>query len=100
MKICSQQQDDQPKHQPNTFGKAFALGIGLNLVYIVIELLYGFWSNSTALIADAGHNASDVLGLFLAWIAFWLAGRKISKKYSYGYKKSTILISLLKLTKM
>lgn len=81
-------------HQTN-YNKAFAIGIGLNITFVVVEVFYGLIANSSALLADAGHNASDVLGLIFAWFAIWLAGRKPKGKYSYGYKKSTILISVL-----
>jgi len=81
-------------HQTN-YNKAFAVGIGLNITFVAVEISYGLIANSSALLADAGHNASDVLGLVFAWFAIWLAGRKPKGKYSYGYKKSTILISVL-----
>jgi cobalt-zinc-cadmium efflux system protein len=55
------------------YNKAFAIGIALNVIYIVVEFVYGLISNSMALIADAGHNLSDVLGLILAWVAAYLA---------------------------
>ncbi len=80
---------------PTNHSRAFAIGIGLNITYIVVEVIYGLIANSSALIADAGHNASDVLGLVFAWFAIWLAKRKPIGKYSYGFKKSTILISML-----
>jgi cobalt-zinc-cadmium efflux system protein len=73
----------------------FAIGIGLNIAFVIIELFYGFIANSSALIADAGHNASDVLGLIFAWFAIWLSKQKTNSTYTYGYKKSTILVSLL-----
>ena len=82
-------------HSTNNYNKSFALGIGLNVIFIAIELFYGFIANSSALIADAGHNASDVLGLVFAWFAIWLASKKPKNRYSYGFKQSTILISLL-----
>mgnify|MGYP001547484052 CR=1 FL=1 len=56
-------------HAPANFGRAFAIGIALNAAFVLIEAGYGFVSNSTALLADAGHNLSDVLGLLVAWIA-------------------------------
>lgn len=77
------------------YGKAFALGIGLNLIFIVVEVIYGLIANSSALLADAGHNASDVLGLVFAWTAMWLATIKPSGKYTYGLRKTTILVSIL-----
>jgi len=82
--------------QNNTknFNKAFAFGIGLNVIYIVIEVIYGLLIGSIALIADAGHNLSDVLGLFLAWGASYLAGTMPTKSRTYGLRKSTILAAL------
>jgi len=77
------------------FGRAFAIGIALNVTYIVIELIYGFVIDSLALIADAGHNMSDVLSLFLAWIAGYLVNKSATETHTYGYKKSTILAALL-----
>lgn len=76
------------------YGKAFGIGIGLNIIYVVVEIIYGFIANSSALLADAGHNASDVFSLILAWIAIKIATKKPSKRYTYGLRKSTILASL------
>ncbi|NQV41791.1 MAG: cation transporter [Candidatus Marinimicrobia bacterium] len=76
-------------------GKAFALGIGLNIAFVIIEIVYGLIANSSALFADAGHNASDVLGLAFAWAAAWMATIKPSGKYTYGLRKTTILVSIL-----
>lgn len=80
-------------HVPN-YNRAFAIGITVNVVYIVVEVIYGLIANSSALLADAGHNTSDVLGLFFAWFAIRLALKQPQGKYTYGYKKSTILISV------
>ena len=77
------------------YNKAFAIGIILNSIYIVIEFTYGIIFNSMALVADAGHNLSDVAGLLIAWGATYLAGKAASSKKTYGYKKTTILASLL-----
>lgn len=76
-------------------GKLFAIGIGLNLVYIAVELSYGLMANSAALIADATHNASDVLSLILAWIALALTSKKAYGKYTFGWRKSSILIAIV-----
>lgn len=81
-------------HAPASFGRAFAIGIALNIAFVVTEAAYGFLSNSMALVADAGHNLSDVLGLAMAWLAASLATRPPSSRYSYGYKGATILASL------
>ncbi|RYZ64497.1 MAG: cation transporter [Proteobacteria bacterium] len=80
---------------PKNFNKAFAIGIVLNLGFVIIEAAYGFVANSLALIADAGHNLSDVIGLVLAWGAVWLSTRKPSQKYTYGLRRSSILSALL-----
>ena len=79
----------------NNYNKAFAIGIGLNIVFVVVEVFYGLIANSSALLADAGHNASDVLGLVFAWFAIWMSSKKPTKRYTYGFKKTTILISVL-----
>jgi cobalt-zinc-cadmium efflux system protein len=81
-------------HAPDTFGWAFAIGIGLNTVFVAGELVVGVLSNSVALLADAGHNMFDVLGLFAAWIATVLAARAPTPHYTYGLKGSTILAAL------
>jgi cobalt-zinc-cadmium efflux system protein len=85
-------------HAPASFGAAFAIGIGLNTAFVLIEAGYGIASNSVALIADAGHNLSDVLGLVIAWIAAVLATRPPSKRYTYGFRGSTILAALFNAT--
>jgi cobalt-zinc-cadmium efflux system protein len=79
----------------NQHGKAFAIGIGLNLIFVAVEVFYGLLANSSALLADAGHNASDVLGLAFAWTASWLATIKPKGKYTYGLRKTTILASIV-----
>lgn len=81
-------------HVHNTYNRAFAYGIVLNLIYIVVEVIYGFIINSMALLADAGHNFSDVLGLLLAWGAAYLAKTATTEKRTYGLRKSTILAAL------
>jgi cobalt-zinc-cadmium efflux system protein len=75
-------------------GRAFAIAITLNAVFVAIEFFYGFLANSTALMADAGHNLSDVLGLMLAWGAAMLAKREPSGRYTYGLRSSSILAAL------
>jgi cobalt-zinc-cadmium efflux system protein len=75
-------------------GTAFAVGIALNTIFIVVEAIYGYISNSTALVADAGHNLSDVLGLIVAWIAIILSKRPPSDRYTYGLRASSILAAL------
>jgi cobalt-zinc-cadmium efflux system protein len=79
---------------PNTMGRAFAIAIVLNLGFVVVEFFYGFLANSTALMADAGHNLSDVLGLMLAWGAAILAKRQPSARYTYGLRGTSMLAAL------
>jgi cobalt-zinc-cadmium efflux system protein len=81
-------------HGPPDFGRAFAIGIALNLLFVGIEAFYGWLSNSLSLLADAGHNLSDVLGLVLAWIATVLARRVPTARRTYGLRRSSILASL------
>lgn len=76
------------------FDRAFAIGIGLNLLYVALEAVFGFLAGSLALLADAGHNFSDVLGLALAWGAAWLSRRPPTRHRTYGYQRSSILASL------
>lgn len=78
-------------HQQNNYNKAFIIGITLNVIYILVEVFYGLIINSMALLADAGHNFSDVLGLLLAWGATSLAKTATTEKRTYGFRKSTIL---------
>jgi cobalt-zinc-cadmium efflux system protein len=80
--------------QPHQSGRAFAIAIVLNTGFVAIEFIYGFIANSTALIADAGHNLSDVLGLMLAGGAVLLARRQPSKRYTYGLRSTSILAAL------
>lgn len=81
-------------HAPASFGKAFATGIALNLGFVVIEALYGFLSNSVSLLADAGHNLGDVLGLGVAWLASALVTRAPTARFTYGMRGSSILAAL------
>ncbi len=75
-------------------GRAFAIGIGLNLVFVVVEVVAGLFAHSLALLADAGHNFGDVLGLGLAWGAAALAQRKPSARRTYGLRRTTIVASV------
>jgi cobalt-zinc-cadmium efflux system protein len=81
-------------HAPADFGRAFALGIVLNLGFVAVEFVYGVIANSMALIADAGHNLSDVLALAIAWIAGVLSKRPPSARYTYGLGGSSIVAAL------
>lgn len=85
---------DDHVHAPANFGKAFAIGISLNTALVVAEAVYGYLGNSTALLADAGHNLSDVLGLVVAWGASIAARRAPSGRFTYGLRASTILAAL------
>ena len=78
-------------HTHSDYNKAFIIGITLNVIYILVEVFYGLMINSMALLADAGHNFSDVLGLLLAWGAAYLAKTATTEKRTYGFRKSTIL---------
>lgn len=81
-------------HAPASFGTAFAIGIGLNTGFVILEVIFGYSSNSMALIADAGHNLSDVLGLIVAWVAAELSKRAPSTRFTYGLRGSSILAAL------
>ena len=81
-------------HGPKGFGLAFAVGVFLNTGFVIVEAVYGLLSNSMALLADAGHNFSDVLGLLIAWGATFLAKRKPGGRYSYGLRSSSIVAAL------
>lgn len=80
---------------PESYNLSFALAFAFNMLFIFIEVIYALNANSMSLLADAGHNLGDVLSLVLAWVANWLANKNASERYSYGFKKSTILASLL-----
>ena len=73
------------------YGRAFAIGIALNLSYVVVEVVYGLAAHSTALVADAMHNFSDVVGIAMAWAAFRLARRARGPRFTYGLRSATIL---------
>ena len=78
-------------HNHTNYNKAFIIGITLNVIYILVEVFYGLLINSMALLADAGHNFSDVLGLLFAWGAAYLAKTATTERRTYGLRKSTIL---------
>jgi cobalt-zinc-cadmium efflux system protein len=82
-------------HTPDSFGSAFAIGVALNTAIVVAELVFGYAANSLALIADAAHNFSDVIGLLLAWGAAWLALRQPTQQHTYGYRRASILAALI-----
>ncbi|KQT78439.1 cation diffusion facilitator family transporter [Methylobacterium sp. Leaf466] len=81
-------------HAPASFGRAFAIGIVLNTVFVVVEAGYGVASQSMSLVADAGHNLSDVLALVVAWVASRLVTRPASARFTYGLRGSSILAAL------
>src|SRR6478672_7815283 len=81
-------------HAPKDFGRAFAIGIALNVAFVLVEAVFGFTANSMALLSDAGHNLSDVLGLVVAWGGGALALKASSARFTYGLKKASILAAL------
>jgi cobalt-zinc-cadmium efflux system protein len=86
--------DHDHGHAPKSFGVAFAVGTALNVGFVAVEAVYGILANSMALLADAGHNFSDVLGLLIAWGAIMLARRRPTARYTYGLRSSSILAAL------
>ncbi|HEY9602103.1 MAG TPA: cation diffusion facilitator family transporter [Allocoleopsis sp.] len=82
-------------HSPSNYNRAFIIGTTLNVGFVIVEAVFGILTNSLALIADAGHNLSDVLGLLLAWGASWLVRRRPTPRYTYGLRRSSILAALL-----
>ncbi|MFK8114495.1 MAG: cation diffusion facilitator family transporter [Rubripirellula sp.] len=81
-------------HAGDDYGRAFAIGVGLNLAFVVVEATYGWAAGSLALLADAGHNLSDVLGLLMAWGGFALAKVAPCDRRTYGWRGTTILAAL------
>src|SRR5205085_2768332 len=75
-------------------GTAFAIGVLLNSAFVIVEAVFGLWSNSMALVADAAHNLSDVLSLLIAWGAATMAALPANPRFTYGYKSSSILAAL------
>ncbi|MBI5437220.1 MAG: cation transporter [Nitrosomonadales bacterium] len=85
--------DHHHSHAEN-YGRAFAVGIALNVLFVLIEAFYGWQADSLALLSDAGHNLSDVLGLLVAWGGFYLARLRPNQKHTYGLGRATILAAL------
>jgi cobalt-zinc-cadmium efflux system protein len=83
------------EHPTSNYNRAFAIGIALNVSFVIVEAVYGVLAHSIALLADAGHNLSDVLSLILAWGASLLSRRPPNRRYTYGLRRSSILIALL-----
>ena len=81
--------------EPQNMNTAFVVGIILNIAFVVIEVIGGIWQNSMALLSDAGHNLADVGALALSLLAFKMIKVKSNEKYTYGYRKTSILVSLL-----
>ena len=80
---------------PNDINRSFMIGIALNVVYVVVEIIYGFQQNSTSLLSDAAHNVGDISGLLLAFLAFRLMKIKANTTFTYGYKKGSIVASFI-----
>ncbi|MDJ0599616.1 MAG: cation diffusion facilitator family transporter [Crocosphaera sp.] len=83
-------------HHPPTpsYTRAFIIGTVLNVVFVIIEFAFGFWTQSLSLLADAGHNLSDVFGLLIAWVGNFLAQHPPTQRYTYGLRRSSILAAL------
>ncbi len=82
-------------HAPASFNAAFAIGIGLNIAFVAIEAFYGWKVNSLALLADAGHNLSDVIGLVLAWVGALAGKLRPDARHTYGWKRASILAAFI-----
>jgi len=81
-------------HKPASYNTAFAVGVSLNAAFVVLEVGYGITTRSLSLLADAGHNVGDVLGLLMGWAAAYLATRPPTTRRTYGYRRSSILAAL------
>jgi cobalt-zinc-cadmium efflux system protein len=81
-------------HRRRDFGRAFAIGIGLNAAFVVVEAVFGFYADSLALLTDAGHNLSDVMGLLVAWGASYLSQWQPTRRFTFGFRRSSILAAL------
>lgn len=79
---------------PEKYTRAFAVSVSLNLLFVLVQVIYALKANSMGLLADAVHNLGDVLGLVLAWGASWLLTKESKARYSYGYKRTTILAAI------
>lgn len=82
-------------HQITSLNSVYIISILLNLLFVVAESAVGFWSGSLGLLSDAGHNLSDVFGLLLAMVAFRLSSSRATRRFTYGYRKASVLISLV-----
>jgi cobalt-zinc-cadmium efflux system protein len=81
-------------HHAANYGRAFAIGITLNVVFVLIEAFYGWQADSLALLSDAGHNLSDILGLLVAWGGFYLARLRPNRKHTYGLGRVTMMAAM------
>jgi cobalt-zinc-cadmium efflux system protein len=81
-------------HAPVNYNRAFAIGFVLNIGFVIVEAGFGVWADSLALLADAGHNLSDVVGLLLAWAASYLVTRQPTRRRTYGWRRSSILSAM------
>ena len=86
--------DHGHSHVPKDFDRAFAIGVALNVGFVLIEVVFGLLSNSLALLADAGHNFSDVLALLLAWGASVLVRKLPTQRHTYGLRRTSVLAAL------
>lgn len=86
---------DHDHAAPTNFNKAFAIAVTLNFLFTLVQAGYAIVADSMSLLADAGHNFGDVFGLALAWGANWLLSKPSSERYSYGYKRTTIIASII-----
>ena len=75
--------------------RSFTIGIALNVIYVIVEVIYGFQENSTSLLSDAAHNVGDISGLLLAFLAFKLLKVKANETFTYGFKKGSIVASFV-----
>src|SRR5438094_6300940 len=91
---CEQTHGHTHAHSPKSFSGAFAVGVGLNFGFVVVEVIFGIFAHSLSLIADAGHNMGDVLGLVLAWVASVLVKTPATDRRTYGLRSSSILAAL------
>ncbi|MEY2545918.1 MAG: cobalt-zinc-cadmium efflux system protein [Verrucomicrobiota bacterium] len=83
------------EHEHDDFGRAFAIGVALNIVYVIAQVVFGIFGHSLALLADAGHNFGDVLGLTLAWCASYLTKRPATSRRTYGWRRTSIMAALV-----
>lgn len=86
--------DHAHPHTPANFNRAFMIGIILNSAFVAAEIITGFLAHSLALLADAGHNLGDVLGLLMAWTASYLINSTPTRRHTYGFRGSSILAAL------